>query len=107
MLTQRQADHAAFEDYLQSLHGDNRAWRMAFRQAFFDAMRQQLTARQYEALRLHFLEGKSQRDIAQLWGVSPSVVCRHIKKAKHRLRVILSYNLELRAHFPPEWREIV
>lgn len=96
MLTQRMADRAAMRDYLVQLGGDNSAWRAAFRDAFFRAMRDTLTERQYQALRLHYLEGKSQKQIAELWGISPSAVCRHIKRARQRLSVMLSYNLEYR-----------
>ena len=53
MLTDRMADHAAMQAYLEDLSGDNSAWRAAFRKAFFRAMRDALTARQYEALQLH------------------------------------------------------
>ncbi|MBP3311614.1 MAG: sigma-70 family RNA polymerase sigma factor [Butyricicoccus sp.] len=97
MLTDRMADHAAMQAYLEDLGGDNSAWRAAFREAFFCAMRDALTERQYEALRLHFIEGKSQKEIAALWGVSPSAVCRHLARGKKRLRHLLSYNLEFRA----------
>lgn len=96
MLTGRRADDAAMRAYLQGLAADNSALQAAFRTAFFRAMRDTLTARQYEALRLHYLGGKSQREIAALWGVSPSAVCSHIKRAKARLATMLSYNLELR-----------
>ncbi|MGM9613606.1 MAG: RNA polymerase sigma factor [Butyricicoccus sp.] len=96
MLTERMANQAAMQTYLEDLGGDNRAWRTAFREAFFRAMRDTLTERQYEALRLHYLEGKSQKEIAALWGVSPSAVCRHLARGKKRLRHLLSYNLEFR-----------
>ena len=98
MLTDYAADRAAMREDLQSLGGDNRAWRAAFRDAFFRAMRDTLTERQYQALCMHYLDGKSQKQIAALWGVSPSAVCRHLKKARRRLAIMLSYNLEFQAH---------
>ena len=98
MLTAYAADRAAMREYLQSLGGDNSAWRAAFRDAFFRAMRDTLTERQYQALCMHYLDGKSQKQIAALWGVSPSAVCRHLKKARRRLAIMLSYNLEFQAH---------
>ncbi|MGE4547947.1 MAG: sigma-70 family RNA polymerase sigma factor [Intestinibacillus sp.] len=79
--------------YEASAAGDNSAWRAAFRTAFFRAMQDELTARQHEALCLHYLEGLSQRQIAVRWGVSPSAVCRHLQRAKTRLRRLLAYNL--------------
>ena len=98
MLTDYAADRAGMREYLQSLGGDNSAWRAAFRDAFFRAMRDTLTERQYQALCMHYLDGKSQKQIAALWGVSPSAVCRHLKKARRRLAIMLSYNLEFQAH---------
>ena len=98
MLTDYAADRAAMREYLQSLGCDNSAWRAAFRDAFFRAMRDTLTERQYQALCMHYLDGKSQKQIAALWGVSPSAVCRHLKKARRRLAIMLSYNLEFQAH---------
>ena len=98
MLTDYAADRAAMREYLQSLGGDNSAWRAAFRDAFFRAMRDTLTERQYQALCMHYLDGKSQKQIAAPWGVSPSAVCRHLKKARRRLAIMLSYNLEFQAH---------
>ena len=50
MLTDYAADRAAMREYLQSLGGDNSAWRAAFRDAFFRAMRDTLTERQYQPL---------------------------------------------------------
>lgn len=96
MLTMRMADAAAMQAYLQQIGGNNSALHAAFRTAFFAAMRDTLTARQYEALCLHYIGEKTQREIAALWGISPSAVCKHIKQAKRRLAVLLSYNLELR-----------
>ena len=98
MLTDYAADRAAMREYLQSLGGDNSAWRAAFRDAFFRAMRDTLTERQYQALCMHYLDGKSQKQIAALWGVSPSAVCRPLKKARRRLAIMLSYNLDFQAH---------
>lgn len=97
MLTDRMADHAAMQQYLQDLSGDNSAWRAAFRAAFFRAMREALTQRQYDVLRLHYIEGLPQKEIAAQWGISPSAVCRHLARGKKKLRQLLSYNLEWRA----------
>lgn len=96
-LTQAVAQRAACVEYLNALAGDNSAWRRAFRDAFLTAMRQELTARQYQALMLHYVENRSQRDIAAQWGISPSAVCRHIARGRRRLNRLLSYNLEYRA----------
>lgn len=92
-----QADQAVYEQYMADLGGDNRAFRAAFREAFFCALREQLTERQYEVLWLNEVEGLSGKEIAYKLGISPSAVSRHLTRGKKRLRVLLAYNLELRS----------
>ena len=45
-LFEREADRAAYEDYVAALAGDDSAFRAAFREAFFRALKEQLTGRQ-------------------------------------------------------------
>lgn len=89
------AERAAYRQYLHTLAADNSAFHHAFREAFFRAMREQLTARQFETLWAHEVEGKTGREIAELLGVSPSAVSRHLSRGRKRLRVLLAYNLQL------------
>ena len=49
-------------------------------------MREELTERQRDAFLMHVGQGMRQKEIAALWGVRPSVVCRHIQRAEARLR---------------------
>ena len=91
-----QADRAAYEQYVAELGADNRAFRAAFREAFFHALREQLTERQYEVLWMNEVEGLSGKEIAYKLGICPSAVSRHLTRGKKRLRVLLAYNLELR-----------
>lgn len=95
-LSDAAADRAAYADYVSALAGDDSAFRGAFREAFFRALREQLTPRQYEVLWACEVEGKSGRQTAKTLGISPSAVSRHLSRGKRRLRVLLSYNLELR-----------
>ncbi|MDO4269569.1 MAG: sigma-70 family RNA polymerase sigma factor [Eubacteriales bacterium] len=95
-LSDRTADRAAYAGYLSALAADDSAFRAAFREAFFNAMREQLTARQYEILWLREVEGLSGKEIAYKLGVSQSAVSRHLARGKKRLRILLSYNLDLR-----------
>ncbi|MGI6180586.1 MAG: RNA polymerase sigma factor [Agathobaculum sp.] len=90
-----QADRAAYQGYLSSLASDNSAFRAAFRETFFRAMREQLTARQYEVLWLSEVDGLSGKEIAYKLGISQSAVSRHRTRGKRKLRVLLSYNLDL------------
>ncbi len=91
------ADRAAFQGYVAQLGADDSAFRAAFREAFFEALQKQLTARQYEVLLLNEVEGLSGKEIAHKLGISQSAVSRHLTRGKKRLRVLLSYNLELRS----------
>ena len=93
---EHRADHAAYEAYLASLGSDDSACRASFRDAFFRALREELTGRQYEVLWLKEVEGLSGKEIAYKLGISQSAVSRHLTRGKKRLRVLLAYNLELR-----------
>lgn len=92
----RALDRAACEQYLAGLSADDSAFRAAFREAFFRAMREQLTRRQYQVLCMSEVEGLSGKEISYKLGISQSAVSRHLTRGKKRLRVLLAYNLELR-----------
>ena len=94
---EREADRAAYEGYLAALASDDSAFRASFRDAFFHALKEQLTDRQYEVLWLREVEGLSGKQIAYKRGISQSAVSRHLTRGKARLRVLLAYNLELRS----------
>lgn len=96
-LFEREADRAAYEGYLSELAADTSAFRASFRDAFFHALREELTERQYEVLWLKEVEGLSGKEIACKLGISQSAVSRHLTRGKKRLRVLLTYNLELRS----------
>ena len=95
-LHEQQADRAAYEGYLAALAEDDSAFRAAFRAAFFHALREQLTGRQYEVLMLSEVDGLSGKEISYKLGISQSAVSRHLTRGKTRLRRMLAYNLELR-----------
>ena len=94
---EREADRAAYEGYLAALASGDSAFRASFRDAFFHALKEQLTDRQYEVLWLREVEGLSGKQIAYKLGISQSAVSRHLTRGKARLRVLLAYNLELRS----------
>ena len=94
---EREMERAVYDRYLASLAGDNSAFRAAFRDAFFRAMRETLTQRQYKVLWMSEVEGLSGKEIAGKLGISASAVSRHRTRGKKRLRQLLSYNLELRS----------
>ena len=51
----------------------------------------ELTPRQTQCVKLYYGERISQREIAVRLGVAPSTVCRHLAKARERLRRVLAY----------------
>ncbi len=71
--------------------GDNAALWQKTGALMSRVMRRELTERQREAFRLHVGEGLSQKEIADLWGVHPSVVCRHIARARDVVRHYMEY----------------
>ena len=81
-LFEREADRAAYEDYIAALAGDDSAFRAAFREAFFRALKEQLTGRQYEVLWLNEVEGLSGKEIAYKLGISQSAVSRHLTRGR-------------------------
>ncbi len=91
-LAERAADRAAYDDYLAAMASDN----SAFRDAFFEALREEMTDRQYEVLWMREVEGLSGKEIAYKLGISQSAVSRHLTRGKRHLRRLLAYNLELR-----------
>lgn len=55
------------------------------------AIEQELTARQRECVRLYFFDRLTEEQIGRRPGVGKSTVCRHLQKAKLRLKRALSY----------------
>ena len=98
-LSEHTATRLAYRQYLGLLAEDDRGFRQAFRTAFFRAMREQLTPRQYEVLWMIEVEGLSCKQCAERLGISPSAVSRHCSRGKKRLRTLLAYNLELRHQY--------
>lgn len=92
-------DQRSAEVYFARAAQDNSAFRAAFRRAFCSAVRDTLTARQFQTLWAHAVEGKSGVQIARQLGVSPSAVSRHLQRGKRRLRRLLSYNLKLQSDY--------
>ena len=85
-LSEHTATRLAYRQYLGLLAEDDRGFRQAFRTAFFRAMREQLTPRQYEVLWMIEVEGLSCKQCAERLGISPSAVSRHCSRGKKRHR---------------------
>ncbi|MDD5952790.1 MAG: sigma-70 family RNA polymerase sigma factor [Oscillospiraceae bacterium] len=52
----------------------------------------ELTQRQQECVRLYYFEGMKLNQIAELLGVQPSTVSKHLKKARRRLERVMTYS---------------
>lgn len=57
-------------------------------------MAETLTRHQYQVCVLNLLEGMTQKEIADIFGVSPSAVSRSISSGQRRLRKALGYHFE-------------
>lgn len=95
-------DKDAMIKYISELYGDNSEFIKDFKIAFFKAMKELLTKKQYDAIIEHYINGRKQKEIAEEWGVCPSVISRHIKKARNKLNTFLSYNLYLQHNYNPD-----
>jgi RNA polymerase sigma factor (sigma-70 family) len=51
----------------------------------------ELTKRQMECVELFYGKGIKEKEIAEILGVRPPTVCRHLAKARRRLRRVLEY----------------
>ena len=80
-LSEHTATRLAYRQYLGLLAEDDRGFRQAFRTAFFRAMREQLTPRQYEVLWMIEVEGLSCKQCAERLGISPSAALFPRQKA--------------------------
>ena len=55
------------------------------------ALREDLTARQAQMVRMYYIEQHTMRDIAARLGVNPSTVSRTLKAARGKLKRCLKY----------------
>ena len=99
MAAEKQFERSAYDSYLRKLSEEEDGFRHSFRTAFFQAMHEELTGRQYEVLWMIEVEGLSCKQCAERLRISPSAVSRNCSRGKKRLRTLLAYNLELRHHY--------
>lgn len=64
---------------------------MGYSQRLARAMQTELTPKQFELMRLYYVEQRRIRDIASEKGVAPSTVSRTIARGRSRLRCALRY----------------
>ena len=81
-----------YQFYLRSLYGgDNGVSRRRLIKNLRRAMESELTPRQMQIMKLYFLDGEKQCEIAEILGVNKSTVSRTISRGKSRLQKCLKY----------------
>ncbi len=73
---------------------DSVATDMELRRQLLSCMAETLTSHQYQVCVLNLLEGMTQKEIADIFGISPSAVSRSISSGQRRLRKALGYYFE-------------
>lgn len=81
-----------FEDRFSHVeHSDDDSGRILLLRAVKQAVREELTARQTQCVVMRYSDGKNVKEIAAESGVCPSTVCKHLKKARARLKKVMKY----------------
>ena len=81
-----------YQFYIRSLYGgDNGESRRRLIKNLRSAMESELTPRQMQILKLYFIDGEKQCEIAEMLGVNKSTVSRTISRGKTRLHRCLKY----------------
>ena len=70
MAAEKQFERSAYDSYLRKLSEEEDGFRHSFRTAFFQAMHEELTGRQYEVLWMGEVEGMTGKEIAARLGIS-------------------------------------
>ena len=78
---------------------------MELRRLLLSCMAETLTSAQYQVCVLNLLEGMTQKEIAEIFGISPSAVSRSISSGQRRLRKALGYHFEQADPMEDFWEE--
>lgn len=81
--------------YCRQIAQDNSREMDRLRYNLFQALKEDVTPRQRQALSLYYAQGINMREIGELLGVDKSTVCRTIKRGEKRLQRCLRYGAEL------------
>jgi RNA polymerase sigma factor (sigma-70 family) len=80
-----------YKTYLSMLGENNSATQSLLIKNLGRAIREELTEKQWQSIRMYYIEGIKMQDIAQILGVNISTVSRSIKRGKLRLKRCLRY----------------
>lgn len=84
-------DYFEYRRYMQKLGGNNRDELTRLTANLNRAIREEVSPKQWEAMRLYFVEQMKMTDIADYLGVNVSTVSRNIRRGKERLGKCLKY----------------
>ncbi len=90
---------------LNALENASVATDMVLRRQLLSCMAETLTRHQYQVCVLNLLEGMTQKEIAEIFGISPSAVSRSISSGQRRLRKALGYHFEQADPMEDFWEE--
>ena len=92
-----------YRDYIMKLGEDNSRTHSILKKNLRRAIREELTEKQWEAMRLYYVEQIKMSDIADILGVNTSTVSRNIKRGRERLKKCLKYGArELISQLPDD-----
>lgn len=83
--------YGEYKRYLRSLNADNSDERDALKRNLNRAIKEELTARQWEFMQMYFILGMTMTDIAEARDVNVSTVSRTISRGLTRLKRCLRY----------------
>lgn len=90
---------------LTALKNASAATDMVLLRQLLSCMAETLTRHQYQVCVLNLLEGMTQKEIAEIFGISPSAVSRSISSGQRRLRKALGYHFEQADPMEDFWEE--
>lgn len=84
---EREAEYQVLRGFLKNTQQETRIARL-----MAEAIRDELTERQAEQVRMYYLEQRTMREIAAILGVNPSTVSRTLAIARKKLRRCLKFS---------------
>ena len=87
----RDESFGEYSEYLKSLGADNRAEHRRLVENLKRALREELTARQFQTVTMYYMDDMSMCEIAAELGVCVSTVSRTIARGKNHLKRCLKY----------------
>ena len=87
----RSENYDEYRQYLLRFGEDNSQSVSRLKRNLLRATREELTPRQWQMVKLYYVDQLKMPDIARLLGVTPSTVSRNIQRGRRRLQKCLRY----------------